>query len=233
MWKLARLGFPEDLQAVTCSLLAVHPWTYGANQVTESGAYLSPQNAVDHLAGKLRGAGGDQDVTVFLLASYTLPDFKQALDTMATVFPLPVFLQTARKSAAAVNLDITKMQLPGQASGGLPASVPLSVSTCRTALNAQRLAKAAAEASQGASLTSLESGLSSLAALRDQASQAAGDALAELQGKSVELWVYQAHGEPSNIAADIINGVPVQDAIYTMATLFAGDLGGLNRMITT
>ncbi|MGM1346531.1 Uncharacterised protein [Serratia liquefaciens] len=232
MWTLAKLGFPQNLQTVTCSLLTVHPWTYGAAQVTESGPYLSPQNAVDYLAEKLRGAGGAQDVIVFLLTSYTLPDFKATLDTMANVFPLPVFMQTARKSAAALQLEATKMQLPGVMGGGLPASSPLSVSTCRAAMNAQRLTNAAAQASQGASLEDIDTALASLTALRQQASQAAADALAALQGKSVQVWTYQAHGEPANIAADIINGVPVPDAIYTMGALFAGDLEGLTGMIT-
>ncbi len=232
MWSRARLGFPDEIQAVTCSLLTVHPWTYGAAQVTPSGPYLSPQNAVDYLADKLRSAGGAQDVIAFLITGYTLPDFQTSLGSMADVFPLPVFLQTARKCAAAINLDITKMQVPGIAGGGLPASVPLSVATSRTALNAQRLAKAAADASMSTSLDGITAGLASLSALRQQVSQTAADALAELQGKSVQVWVYQAHGEPANIAADIVNGVPVPDAIYTMAALFVGDLGGLKGMIT-
>ncbi|MDT3252745.1 hypothetical protein QZQ97_17655 [Serratia sp. root2] len=232
MWHLARLGFPDELQAVTCSLLTVHPWTYGAAQVTESGPYLSPQNAINYLAEKLRGAGGIQDVIVFLLTSYALPDFKASLDSMAGVFPLPVFMQTARKSAAALQLDTTKMQLPGVMGGGLPASMPLSIGTCRTAINAQRLATAAAQASQGTSLEGIENALNALSSLRQQASQAAADALAELQGKSVQVWTYQAHGEPANIAADIVNGVPVPDAIYTMGAMFTGDLEGLKGMIT-
>ncbi|MGO4746240.1 hypothetical protein [Serratia quinivorans] len=232
MWTLAELGFPENLQTVTCSLLAVHPWTYGAAQITESGPYLSPQNAIEYLAERLRNTGGIQDVIVFLLTGYNLPDFKATLDTMAGVFPLPVFMQTARKSAAALQLEATKMQLPGVMGGGLPASVPLSVGTCRTAMNAQRLANAAAQASQGASLEGIGTALASLTTLRQQASQAATDALAALQGKSVQVWTYQAHGEPANIAADIINGVPIPDAIYTMGALFAGDLAGLKGMIT-
>lgn len=232
MWTLAKLGFPENLQSITCSLLTVHPWTYGAAQVTGSGPYLSPQNAVGYLAEKLRNAGEAQDVIVFLLASYTLPDFKATLDTMAGVFPLPVFMQTARKSTAAIQLEATKMQLPGVIGDGLPASTPLSVSTCRTAMKAQHLTKAAEQASQGSSMEDIENALSSLSALRQQASQAAADALAALQGKSVQVWTYQAHGVPANIAADIVNGVPVADAIYTMGALFAGDLEGLKGMIT-
>lgn len=232
MWQRATLGFHDNLVPISCSLLTVNPWTYGAAQVTESGPYLSPQNAVDYLADKLRGAGGAQDVIVFMLTGYTLPDFKATLGTMAGVFPLPIFMQTARKCTAAITLETSKMQLPGRAGGGLPAITPLSVATSRTALNAQRLAKAAAEASQGASLEGIAADLLSLSALRQQASQAAADALAELQGKSVQVWTYQAHGEPANIAADIVNGVPASDAIYTMAALFAGDLEGLKGMIT-
>ncbi|MGQ6557364.1 hypothetical protein ACUND6_04640 [Serratia sp. IR-2025] len=231
MWKYVQLGFPDDFAPISCSLLTVNPWTYGAGQVTPSGNYLSPENAVKFLAGKLKSAGGTPGAVGFLITATQSDRFLDDLAGFAALLPIPDLQKTARKAVAQAELAVSKMQLPGLQGIGLPDAAPLSLSTTRTAQNAQRIQAAAESAAAGLSFDDINSALQSLEDAASQAQQAAEQALTELKARRVNAWMFTDEGHPSNIANNMLNGIPEPDAIFTLGALFVGDVGELLRMV--
>ncbi|EPR6545160.1 hypothetical protein ACU74D_000266 [Yersinia enterocolitica] len=232
MWRKATLSIPGNMAAVNCAMLPVHPWVYGVGRSEESGSYLSPQNAVDYLAGKLAGSGGPQRVVVFMVCATDHPAFMQALTQFSAVLPLPVFSQVARMASTAATLATTKMQLPANAGNGLPLPQPLSTATSRMAMNAQRIAQAKEAAGSGANLAGLASALSGFANAKAAALASVESALNGLLAGSAQAWVFTASGSAATLASEMKKNVPQQDAVFTLATLFAGeDLTTLEAMI--
>lgn len=231
MWQRVTLGFPDNLEAISCSLLSVNPWTYGAGQVTPSGNYLSPENAVKYLAARLKTAGGSPGVVGFLVTSTQSDRFLDDLASFADLLPLPDLKKTARKALAQAELAVTKMQLPGVQGFGIPDVAPLSLSTTRAALNAQRIQAAAASAAGGMSFDDIADALQSLENAASQAQQQAEQALSDLKNKRVDAWMFSDAGNPSNVANNLMHGIPETDAIFTLGTLFVGDVSQLLRMV--
>ncbi|NDL64842.1 hypothetical protein [Acerihabitans arboris] len=217
---------------INCAVSTVTPWTYGAAQVADSGRYLSPPNAMAYLAKKLAQTGGTQQTVIFLLTGTQLNEFTQSISDLAAVFPHPDFTKLARRAAAQAKLDSEKMLLPGAQSQALSSAAPLAVSTARQAVSAQRIKQAVTAAAGGISLSDLGTALSQLQSTAAAASQAAADSLADLAGRRVDLWVFSDKGALSNVANAIQTGVPNPAAIYTMATLFVGELDPLLEMLT-
>lgn len=232
MWREAKIAFPDELSALNCSIVPAHPWIYGLGQQTDTGAYLSPTNAVQYLAAKLLATGGHADVTIFMICGDTHDGFMKSLSTLATVFPAPAFTQVSRMAQAAAELQQVKMQLPGKAANSLPAALPLSVSTNRAALNALRTAQAQIESSAGSSLVGMQAELVSFAA--EHASQLVQiqEGLDALKGLSAKAWVFTGSGDLVTMASELVKTVPQPSAVYTVAMMFvADDLGSLGGMI--
>jgi len=231
MWREAVLAFPDDMAAITCSIVPAHPWVYGLGQQTENGAFLSPVNAVNWLAGKLASMGGDADLTVFMVCGDSHDAFMQALGLLTSVFPAPAFTQVARLAQSSALLNTLKMQLPAKGLNSLPPSLPLSVPTSRAAMNALRTAKAQLEASAGTSLDGLKARLGEFAAEHASLLDSISAGLEDLKGKSAPAWVFTSRGDVSTAATELVKNIPQPSAIYTVAMMFIGDdltsLGGM------
>ncbi|MFK8259691.1 hypothetical protein ACFL9S_18120 [Erwinia sp. AnSW2-5] len=231
MWRKADIAF-SDAAALSCSIVAAHPWVYGLGQQTPNGAYLSPVNAVTWLAGKLASMGGDADMTVFMICGDSHDGFMQSLNLLTTVFPAPAFTQVARLAQSSAVLNTVKMQLPAKGINSLPPSLPLSVPTSRAALNAQRTAAAQAEASAGSSLEGLKAQLGQFAAEHASLLDSISGGLEDLKAKSAPAWVYTSRGDVATAAAELLKNIPQPSAIYTVAMMFVGeDLTALGGMI--
>ena len=231
MWRKATLAFSDGMAALSCSIVPAHPWIYGLGQAAETGVYLSPQNAVDYLAGKLSGQANSADVVVFMVSADTHPEFINSLDAMASVFPVPVFTQVRRQAKAAAELAVTRMQIPAKASNALPVAQSLSVSTTRQAVNAARIAAAKAEAGAGASLSGIADALTSFSAARDSALAGINDALNGLKGKSAKAWVFTGSGSLNTLATEMLRDIPAASSVYCVAVMFVGELASLRTMI--
>lgn len=232
MWRKAVLAFPDDMGAITCSIVPAHPWIYGLGQQTDNGAFLSPVNAVNWLAAKLASMGGDADLTVFMVCGDSYDGFMQSLNLLTAVFPAPAFAQVARLAQSSAVLNTVKMQLPAKGLNGLPPSLPLSVSTSRAAVNAQRTAAAQAEASAGNSLEGLKVQLGQFAAEHASLLDSISGGLADLKTKSAPAWVFSSRGDVATAAAELLKNIPQPSAIYTVAMMFvAEDLTALGGMI--
>lgn len=231
MWFPAWLQFPESLAPITCSMVPVHPWTFGAGHQEESGNYLSPANAVDYLLGKLAGVTGEQDILVLLIAETHHEAFMQALGQLTKVFPMPVFKQVERLAQAVAELSVSKMQIPS-ITNSLPMPVPLSVGTCRSAMTSQLISQAQAAASGSLNPDDIKDALDELKSLREQVASEAAETLAELQGGSAAVWAFSARGDISTALFELKKEIPQQSAIYTAAVMFVSDnLSALKEMV--
>lgn len=231
-WHRQNMSMAADMPPITCSILPVHPFVYGVGQTNDSGSYLSPVNAVNYIAGKLAGSG-QISVLVLMVTGKTFAEFMQSLSAFSAVFPLPVFSQVERMARTAETLATTKMQLPGKMAGGLPLPQSLSTSTSRMAGNAQLIEAAKAAAGKPASPDSLKSALSDFGTLKDNALKQMGDALVGLLGKSAPVWAFSGTDDATVLAEKMKKDIPEPDAVYTLATLFAGhEIDALTRMLS-
>ncbi|MEI9881656.1 hypothetical protein [Atlantibacter hermannii] len=231
MWRKSKIAFSDAVGALSCSVVPVHPWVYGQGQHTDSGAYLSPQNAINYLAGKLTGSSEIADVTVFMLSANSHAEFMDALDVMAGVFPIPAFTKVRRMAQAAAELATVKMQIPPSAGNGLPAAAPLSVSTGRQAVNAARIVRAKAEAAAGASAGNMAAALSGFDKARNAALAEISQGLDALKSKSADAWVFTRTGSLNTTATEMLKDIPAASAVHCVAVMFVGELGALEAMI--
>lgn len=231
MWRESVIKIADNMAALSCSIVPAHPWVYGLGQITDSGGYLSPANALGYLANKLMASHASGDVIVIMIAENTHDIFMQALSQLVTVFPAPVFNQVKRMAAAAAELSTVKMQLPSKVNA-LPVIAPLSVSTNRLALNAQRVAAAQLEAAASTSITGLKSQIASFIQERAGSLSSLSQSLDDLKGASARAWTFSFTGNHSTAAAELLKGIPQTTAVHTTAMMFIGDsLADLGKMI--
>ncbi|EJT6944813.1 hypothetical protein N3Q95_003105 [Escherichia coli] len=233
MWRESVIKIADDMGALACSIVPAHPWVYGLGQNTDSGGYLSPANALGFLAKKLLSGGGSGsgDVIVMMVAENTHDAFMQGLNKLSTVFPAPVFTQVSRMAAAAAELSTVKMQLPVKADV-LPASAPLSVSTNRLALNAQRVAAAQLAAAVSTTTTDLKNQVTGFIQERAGLLSSLSQGLDDLKAASANIFAFSYSGSYAVAAAELLKGIPQTTAVHTAAMMFIGDsLSDLGKML--
>lgn len=231
MWQNSVIRIADDMAPLDCSIIPAHPWIYGLGQSTESGGYLSPANALAYLAGKLATSGGSGDVIVMMVAENTHDIFMKALSGLATVFPAPVFTQVSRMAAAAAELSVVKMQLPSKVNS-LPVAAPLSVTTNRLAVNAQRVAAAQLAAAVSTSTAGLQSQIAGFIQERAGLLSSLSQSLDDLKGASAKAWSFRYTGNHSAGAVELLKNIPQVTAVHTAAMMFIGDsLADLGKMI--
>ncbi|AJJ68153.1 hypothetical protein [Yersinia pseudotuberculosis] len=230
-WHKSTLRIPKNLAPVSCSTVAVHPWSFGVGQTEKSGSFLSPDNAINALASRLTGADSDQDVLILLITAKTLAEFITLLTAAAEVFPIPSLTQVQRRAKAALSLDSSKMQIPAKP-GGLPASAPLSVATTRQASGAQALQKAISDTAAGSSSAAIGAALAAFAQQRAALLAGAASSLGQLQGASVPVWSLSVEGNTQTAITTMKKDIPDGQAIFSLALLFVGaDLAPLRAMV--
>ena len=221
-WRKATLAFGSDAAAISCAIIPAHPWVYGLGQQTETGAWLSPVNAVAYLASQLASRGGEAEIIVLMICADAHAGFMQLLDRLTAVFPAPAFTQVTRLAQSVAELNTVKMQLPAK-SVALPAAVPLSVPTQRAALAAAKTVAAQAQAAGAIDVASMEKQLAQFAGEHAAVLAEIDRGLAALQAQSAEVWVFTGHGSPANITAEMMKNIPQPSAVHTAAMMFIGD----------
>lgn len=230
-WRKRNISMSMNMQEITCSILTAHPFIYGLGLKTNTGSYLSPENAIEYIANKLAGTG-QASVLVLMVTGKTFAEFMQVLSAFSAVFPLPVFSQVERMARTAETLAATKMQIPGKIAGGLPLPQALSTTTSRMASNSQLIEAAKAAASQPSGLDSMKSALSDFSKQKDNTLKQMNDALNGVLGKSTTVWAFSGTDDATILAEEMRKNIPDPDAVYTLATLFAGDeIPVLTRML--
>lgn len=230
-WRKSLMKMSPTMSGLTCSMVPAHPFIYGLGQKTDTGYYLSPTNAISHIAKKLAGAG-ETDIVVMMVCAKSQVEFMSLLQVFSSVFPLPVFSQVERMAKTAANLQVTKMQLPGKQFGGLPKPQSLSTSTSRATINAQLIEQAKNSAGSASGIDAMKSAMSGFKSARESALKDIGNKLTDLFGKSVVIWSFTGKGTGDYLSERLKKDIPEPDAIFTLATLFAGsELAPLKGML--
>ncbi|WP_065823397.1 hypothetical protein [Photorhabdus australis] len=230
-WQRKLMRISPNMTGMHCSMLSVHPFVYGIGQKADSGHYLSPANAINYLANKIRGTG-NMSAVVLMICAKTHNEFIQHLTQFSAVLPLPVFSQVTRMAKTAERLASTKMQLPGKPGSGLPPLQPFSTSASRMAVNAQLIEQAKTQVSAGSSIAGLKSQLINFTTVRQNALQQVTVALNDVRSKSARVWTFSGKGNGALLAEKLRQDIPEQDTVYTLATLFSGDdIRALERML--
>ncbi|KAA1047292.1 hypothetical protein [Pseudocitrobacter sp. 73] len=232
MWREAKLAFTDSIAALDCSVVPVHPWVYGLGQQTENGDYLSPVNAVKYMADKLASVGGSADVMIMMVTAQTQEAFMSNLSQLVDVFPAPAFTQVKRLAQSAAQLAAEKMQIPSGFGDALPAAIPLSVVTSRSALAAAEISDAKKAAAAAVDMMGLKKHLAEFSGLRDLLLKEVEDSLGNLQGKSAKAWVFTSDGDLTATLLELVKNIPLQSAVYTAGVMLVGDnLQGIKGMI--
>lgn len=231
MWQDSVIKIANEMAPLNCSVIPAHPWIYGLGQSADSGGYLSPANALGFLAGKLATSSGSGDVIVMMIAENTHEAFIKSLSGLATVFPAPVFTQVSRMAAAAAELSAVKMQIPAKVNS-LPVAAPLSVSTNRLAVNAQRIAAAQLAAAISSTTEGLKTQITDFIQARAGLLSSVSESLDKLKGASAKAWSFSYTGNHRAAAIELLKDIPQATAVHTAAMLFIGDsLADLGKMI--
>ncbi|EJD6581554.1 hypothetical protein M0L63_RS02445 [Providencia rettgeri] len=230
-WENKILKMSPTMSGLACSILSAHPFVYGLGQKTEAGCYLSPTNAVNHIAKKLSGVG-EVEIVVMMVCAKSQVEFMSLLQLFSSIFPLPVFSQVERMAKTAANLQVTKMKLPDKQFGGLPKPQALSTATSRATINAQLIEQAANGAGSASGIDAMKSAMSGFKSARESALKDIGNKLTDLLGKSMVIWSFTGKGTGDYLAEQLQKDIPEPDAIFTLATLFAGsELAPLKGML--
>lgn len=230
-WCKSLMKMSPTLSSITCSMVQAHPFVYGLGQKTATGSYLSPTNAINHIAKKLVGAA-ETEIVVMMICAKTQTEFMTLLQQFSTVFSLPVFSQVERMAKTAGSLQVTKMKLPAPQFGGLPKPQTLSTSNSRDTINAQLVEQAKNSIGSASGIDAMKSTMSGFKSARENALKSISDKLTDLLGRSVFIWSFTGKGTGDYLAEHLQKEIPEQDAIFTLATLFAGsELSSLQGML--
>ncbi|HAT1683714.1 TPA: hypothetical protein I8Y21_004470 [Klebsiella oxytoca] len=223
MWKKVTLSLKGTPAPVTCSLCAAHPWDAVTGHVTPDGCYLSPVNAVTHLAGLLGGVENTHDVVVLMVCADDMTGFIKQLDAVAQVLPVPVLTQTLRRARTQLTQAVTRMQIPAALSGGLPAPQPLIVSTLQKAVSGQS-ALAAMQSTGPGGLDSIRSALANFKQQRRDILNTLTSELAGTGSLSADVHAFVMRGNVAQARADLLKAIPVPSSSLTLALMLTGDL---------
>lgn len=222
----ALLGLRDQLGQLLAQghRITVTPYDYGVGKVEQTGHYLAPQNAVNHLAAKLRDSadphrpGGQMYALGLLVTAPNLGQFSQALLAVTRVLPLPELTACARRVSAELEHAEQRMRIPVRAAA--PKWVPgrHNAAPLRPAVAALGARLAQLEALAADRLDPVAK-LSALAAKRalwlDDQAQALADIKAGLSGSLLRI---TATGSAESIA-NTIGSMGAYDQPHSAAVL--------------
>ncbi|KKD01378.1 hypothetical protein [Photobacterium halotolerans] len=223
----ALVSLRAELDALQQSgtVLTVSPYMHQIGSALQSGHYLNPQQAVNHLAGKMRDQVDVHRPTgvlyglAIMLTANQLSAFAKQLTDLTAVLNLTDWCQVARFTTALTTNEQTKLHQPA----------PIVQPRFKTAaaLNAQPLR--AASTAMGTQLATLESladdkitvigKLATLATKRAQRMAGVSDQLNALKSLQGSVWSMSLSGNPHSMATMLAASVVPGNHPYTIASL--------------
>lgn len=226
-WKKAMLR-PAAIDTV-CSSVCLHPWSENTGNITPSGRYLSPGNAVSALLPWLTESA-EKDIVALLFCAPSASEFLSLARQFSGAFPLPEVGRMSRMISSQLSLAISRMQIPARPVTSLPEPTVLSTQTTRSMARAADTEQAAKPAF--ISPESLQFALNQFRNARNQALQEIASQQAELQKKFCPVWCFCHTGSPEQAAILIQKNIPHPDWIFTAVMLFVGnDLSSLKKAL--
>ncbi|MFA0607277.1 hypothetical protein [Vibrio amylolyticus] len=223
----ALLGLRDDLNSLIQqgTVISATPYQYEVGQKLDSGYYLTPINARDTLAAKLRDQldhhrpNGQMHCIVVLLSASNKESFASSLSSITQVFTLPDWMQTARQAKALTTLERDKLHVPS------PIIQPRFKP--KATMNAQPLY--GYERHQAAQIATLESLASDSTNVIDKLSALAikrADVMAKLKAdinalKTLQgsVWAVKFSGTPESIASQLQNTAMPNTHQHTIMSL--------------
>lgn len=205
---------------IRCSAVCLHPWSENTGNITPSGRYLSPDNAVSAILPYLTG-NTEKDVVALLLCAPSADEFLSLAKQFSGVFPLPEVGRMSRSISSQLSLAISRMQIPARPATALPSPTMLSTQTTRSMTLAATIAQAALPTPT--TLKALSSSLSHFRSARDKALQEIADQQAALGQKLCPVWRFCNTGPLSQTATLIQKNIPHPEWVFTAVMLFVGD----------
>ncbi|EEV5623090.1 hypothetical protein HP919_000854 [Escherichia coli] len=215
--------------AITCSMVCLHPWSENTGNITPSGRYLSPDNAVSALLPYLTEST-EKDVVALLFCAPSAGEFLSLARQFSGALPLPEVGRMSRMISSQLSLAVSKMQLPAKPVTTLPAEVTLSTQTTRSMTRAATIAQAAIPTA--VSPETLSSSLNQFRIARDKALQEITDQQAAIQKNTCPVWRFFYTGTLNQVAALIKKNIPHPEWVFTAVMLFVGnDLSSLRESL--
>ena len=154
----------SEAVAAPVKFMAITPFQYGVGVRKGEHAFLSPEQALDTLAGRISDAGdtdGDETdelaLVVLIIATPTHALMGQALEAFNRVYPIAQLEQACRRAKALATLETDKFVIP--ASPGFP---PWAEASPQKDVKGQAVAKALGgmiAASEGAAMSAAAPGV--------------------------------------------------------------------------
>lgn len=228
-WRAATLR-PAAIN-LTCSQLCLHPWSGNVGNVTPSGRYLSPTNAVAALVPYLSGLSHQLEMVAMLICAPSLDTFLTLTARYADALPLPEITRMSRLARTQLSLATTKMQRPARASQGLPDPTTLSVTTARQLTRAAHIAQANQSGTGG--INQLTAALNQFKQARAQALDAITQSSQSLQQHHCPVWAFCSTGDMHSARTDIQENIPHPEQVFSAISVFIGrDLSALRGALT-
>ncbi|EGF1582463.1 hypothetical protein IB341_005219, partial [Escherichia coli] len=92
--------------AITCSVVCLHPWSENTGNITPSGRYLSPDNAVSALLPYLT-ENTEKDVVALLFCAPSAGEFLSLARQFSGALPLPEVGRMSRMISSQLSLAVS------------------------------------------------------------------------------------------------------------------------------
>lgn len=205
---------------ISCSQLCFHPWSGNTGNITPSGRYLSPTNAVAALLPYLTESK-EKDIVTLMLCAPTAGDFLGLARQFSSALPLPEIGRLCRIIVSQLSLTASKMQLPAKPATTLPPPIALSTQTTRSLSRAASIAQAGTPSEL--SLAALSCALKQFRQTREMALQEIASQQQALQQLSCPVWRFCSTGDIRQAAAQMQKNIPHPEWVFTAVMLFVGD----------
>lgn len=205
---------------ICCSVVCLHPWSENTGNITPSGRYLSPDNAISALLPYLT-ENTEKDVVALLLCAPSADEFLSLTRQFSGTFPLPEVGRMSRMISSQLSLAISRMQIPARPVTSLPEPVTLSTQTTRSMTLAATIAQAATPAA--ISPETLSSSLNQFREARDKTLQEIAGQETALRQQFCPVWRFCNKGALNQTAALIQKNIPRPEWVFTAVMLFVGD----------
>lgn len=205
---------------IKCSVVCLHPWAENTGNITPSGRYLSPDNAVSALLPCLK-ENTEKDLVALLFCAPSAGEFLSLARQFSGAFPLPEVGKMSRMLSSQLSLAVSRMQIPARPATSLPEPITLSTQTSRGMTLAATISQAATPAAT--SLETLSSSLRQFMSMRDKALQEIAEQQAALRQKFCPVWRFYSKGALSQAAVLIQKNIPHPEWVFTAVILFVGD----------
>ena len=217
-WTISLLR-PAPME-MRCSMVCLHPWSDNTGNVTPSGRYLSPNNAISALLPYLT-ENIEKDVMALLFCAPSSDEFLSLAQQFSSALSLPEVGRMSRMISSHLSQPISRMQIPARPAAALPLPITLSTQVTRSLTQAAAIAQAGKPSAL--SLEALSASLGQFREAREKALQEIADQQSALQQKFCPVWRFCNTGPLNQTAALIQKNIPHPEWVFTAVMLFVGD----------